>query len=277
MTSHAVLAAHLDDGLADLSHLVMPIIDVPTGAAWTELRDVIETAIRSDPRSLQKRIGPSEIGEPCDRCLVSKLAGLPEAHDTAWLPYVGTCVHAGFAEVFAAANATLPRCRWLVELTVNVGEIDGTPITGHADLFDVWTGTVNDWKIVGANTLRDAKANGPSAVYRTQAHLYGRGMARRGLHVNRVQIAYLPRTSVTLADAYIWSEPYDEQVAVAALARADMFASAIRTFGVERVLATVPAHTGGSYGCAKRTNADGTTPTRPGSSARAPFADLLGG
>ena len=262
--------------LADLSHLAMPPVDVPTDAAWRELRAVVEHGIANDPRSLQTRIGPSEIGDPCDRCLISKLAGLPEQRDTAWLPFVGTAVHAALEDLFAAQNAGLPRARWLIETTVDVGAIDGQAITGHADLYDVWTATVWDWKIVGANTLRDAKANGPSATYQAQRHLYGRGFTRRGLPVRRVGIAYLPRNAVTLSDTHVDVEAYDESIALKALARADMFAAAIRTLGADAVLASVPGHLGG-HGCARRTNADGTTPTRPGASTRAPYADLLGG
>lgn len=266
----------LTHDLADLTHLARPTVNTTPEAAWATLRTTLEDGIRGDARSQQVRIGPSEIGEPCDRCLVSKLAGLPEARDTAWLPFVGTATHAAIADIFAAANATLAHIRWLVELTVDVGQIDGTTITGHADLFDLELGEVTDWKIVGANTLRDAKGNGPTATYRAQAHLYGRGMARRGLTVNAVRIAYLPRNAVSLTDAYIWSEPYNEGLALAALARADMFAGAIRALGADAVLAQVPTHLGG-YGCARRTNADGSTPTRPGTSTRDPFADLLGG
>ena len=237
--------------LADLSHLAAPHVDNGHDTAWTELRDVLEQGIANDPRSQQTRIGPSEIGDPCDRCLVSKLAGVPEARDTAWLPFIGTATHAAIADIFAAANSPLEHVRWLIETTVSVGHVDGVDITGHADLYDAWTATVWDWKIVGATTLRQAKATGPSDVYRIQRHLYGRGFTRRGLPVRHVGIAYLPRNAVTLSDAVIDVEPYDEQVAVTALARADMFAAAIRTFGADTVLASVPNHAGG-YGCARR-------------------------
>lgn len=219
-------------------------------ATWREYRDIVETAIKGQPRSLQKRIGPSEIGTPCDRCLAHKLIGTPETEQHApWLPFVGTAVHALLEDVFTQANRGRD-VRFLVESTVSVGEIGGVDITGHADLFDLELGEVTDWKIVGVTTLRSARV-APSPTYRTQAHLYGRGFVRRGLTVNRVRIAYLPRNSVHLGDAVIWSEPYNEQIALDALARANGIALAIDALGADAALATTSPHTHDEFSCAK--------------------------
>jgi hypothetical protein len=232
--------------LPPLGHLQGDPVDNPDG--WAELRAIIEQAIAASPRSLQKRIGPSEIGTPCDRCLVHKLAGTPEAEQHApWLPFVGTGVHAALEDIFRDANRDQP-VRWLTETTVSVGQIGGVDITGHADLFDLHTGTVHDWKIVGATTLTKARI-GPSATYRIQAHLYGLGFTRRGLRVNRVQINYLPRNSVHLGTAVAWSEPYDEQVARAALERANGFAIALDALGLDATLAALPPHTHEEFSC----------------------------
>lgn len=219
---------------------------------WAEYRTVIEAAITHTPRSLQTRIGPSELGTPCDRCLIHKLAGTPEhEHLVPWLPWVGTAVHALLEETFAEANKAWPAIRWLVESTVSVGSVGGVDITGHADLFDLHTGEVTDWKIVGATTLRNVKGNGPTLTYRRQGHLYGYGFTRRGLRVTAVRIAYLPRNSVHLGDAVIWSEPYDEQVALDTIARADTFAAWIGALGADTVLASAPPHTHEEHSCNK--------------------------
>lgn len=156
--------------LASLAHLNRAHA-ATEGNTWGGYRSVIEAAITSQPRSQQKRIGPSEVGNPCTRCLTHKLIGTPESERHApWLPWIGTAVHAQLEDVFMQANADLEQTRYLVEATVAVGEIGGQVITGHADLFDLEVGEVTDWKIVGATTLRNAKANGPSETYRTQAH-----------------------------------------------------------------------------------------------------------
>lgn len=258
--------------LADLSHLAQPTGDTSPADTWALYRRIIEATVDNQPRSLQTRIGPSELGTACDACLISKLAGIPEqpAPGTSWLPYIGTAVHEQLAHIFTAANTGLRRARWLVEMCVDVGRVGGVDITGHADLYDVETGEVTDWKIVGATTLRDVRAHGPSDTYRVQAHLYGRGFTRRGLPVQRVRIAYLPRNAVSLDSAYIWDEPYDEQIALDALARADMFAAAIAVHGVDTLLTTA-RHTGG-HSCTRY----GHTDPGAANASDTAFADILG-
>jgi hypothetical protein len=188
-------------------------LTAPTALA-ADLADVITDGIVNHPRSLQARIGPSELGMPCEHCLAAKLAGWTEARDAAWLPTIGTAVHAWLAEQFTGSP------RWLVETRVDVGELNGVPITGSADLYDLASHTVVDWKVVGRPTLQTVKADGgPSPQYRTQAHLYGRGFARAGHPVRQVAIAYLYRNGYT-PEPYVWTEPYDEGVATAALDRA---------------------------------------------------------
>ncbi|NUP75335.1 MAG: hypothetical protein HOQ07_11915, partial [Sinomonas sp.] len=72
----------------------------PPAEAIRDLRGLIEHGILNQPRSLQRTIGPSEIGNPCDHCLAAKLAGWDETeNDVPWLPFVGTAVHAALEEL----------------------------------------------------------------------------------------------------------------------------------------------------------------------------------
>lgn len=200
----------------------------PVDVAAGQLRGVIEHAITHSPRSLQKRIGPSEIGTPCDHCLAAKLAGWDQTDDgVAWLPFVGTAVHAELERLLTdheinrnALHTT--GTRWLSEHRVTVGKIGGVDITGSTDLFDTAAGATFDWKVVGESTLRKARTHGPSATYRVQAHLYGRGWVAAGHDVRTVAIWYLPRNDANGIDrGHLWSEPYDEQIALDALDRAN--------------------------------------------------------
>lgn len=196
-------------------------------AALRELRTTIEHAIVHQPRSLQKRIGPSELGTPCDHCLAAKLAGWTQTENgVPWLPYVGTAMHAQLEELFITSenertggNTTASR-RWLCEQPVMVGHIGGEEIWGSTDLLDLTVGMTVDWKLVGASTLRTAK-KGPSEVYRTQADLYAKGWNDAGYRVDHVAIAYLPRNSVSLGDAIWWTAPHDRGRAERALDRAN--------------------------------------------------------
>lgn len=221
-----------------------------TGAQPEQLRDdvlgIIEAAMLNQPRSLQKRIGPSEIGNPCDRCLAHKLGGTQESSEVAWLPYIGTAVHEALEGVFlrhelTRANLAMPP-RFLVENRVTVGQIGDIDITGSTDLFDVHTGTVIDWKIVGTTTLKSVRAHGAKPQYRKQAHLYGKGWEDAGYTVKSVLVWFMPRNAISLRQGRTWQEPYDRTVAEAALEHANNLNTAIATFGLEHVLASLPGH-----------------------------------
>lgn len=171
------------------------------------------------PRTKQIAIGPSELGLPCARRLIKKLLAVgdpPQAER--WLATIGTAVHAWLADGFGRVSPF--KERYLIEQQVSVGQIGGIEITGSADLFDMASGCVVDWKVVGNTRLDTYKRRGPGQQYRTQAHLYGRGFARMGFTVNSVLIMFLPRNKA-LSNAFAWHEDWDESVAVQALSRAE--------------------------------------------------------
>lgn len=232
--------------LADLSGL--PPIHHQRGGdsalLFQELLDVIQRGITNHPRSQQTRIGPSEIGTPCTRRLAHKLAGTPAARpeDPAWKPTVGTAIHSWLEDVFRDDRRGQDVARWLLEQKVRVGQIAGDDIDGSTDLYDRTTASVVDWKTCGPSRLKHYRAHGPGQQYRVQAHLYGRGWAARGLPVDQVMVVFLPRNG-ELREAFHWSEPYDEQVAVEALARANQVATTVNALGFKAfaLLPTDPA------------------------------------
>lgn len=206
-----------------------------------ELLDGIRHAIDNHPRSLQTRIGPSEVGVECDRRIAHKLLGTPERKRSApWRPTVGTAVHAWLEAAFLAENERLGRDRYLVETTVTVGVVNGVPLTGSADLYDTDHEVVVDWKIVGTASLRSKRSNGPGATYETQLALYGKGFADLGRPVQSVAICFLPSAG-ELSEAVWWSQPYDEGLALAALVRLARIDTAVRGLG-ERALPLLSTH-----------------------------------
>ena len=80
--------------------------DNPAGTSgeWTEIRRIIEQHVLNQPRGLQKEIGPSELGTDCLHCLAARLAGWERHQTVAWLPFIGTCVHARFEQLFDKNN-----------------------------------------------------------------------------------------------------------------------------------------------------------------------------
>lgn len=217
------------------------LVDAAAGLADCYL-DVIVDSIVTQPRSLQKRIGPSEMGDPCTRALLHKLAGDREPERSVpWKPTIGTAMHAYLEEAFTAASAPgqEQEGRWLTEVEVTVGTVGGVEVTGHTDLYDSWLKAVVDHKLIGKSTMKKYRAHGPGDQYRTQAHLYGLGHIRAGRPVKMVAIAFLPREG-ELTDTFIWAEPYNEAIALAAIARCDALANLLNTIGLDAALAMYP-------------------------------------
>lgn len=221
-------------------------------SAWTDLRAVLVDAITNTPRSLQVALGPSEIGNGCDRCLALMLAGAEQTEGPApWLPTIGTAVHEWIESAVLRHLADTGSSRYLPEVTVTVGQLRGVNITGHCDLYDIHAGEVTDFKIVGATTLKKVKGGNPGDTYRRQIMLYAKGLIDHGFDVRTVTIAFLPRNAISLDAGHIHTEPYDEQVAVAALERADAIAGGVDALGLDAVLAAFPTHTGTEFSCTK--------------------------
>ncbi|TDE20854.1 hypothetical protein E1295_47010 [Nonomuraea mesophila] len=203
-----------------------------------ELDDLIEAHINNAPRSLQVEPGPSEIGIPCDLRLGYKLLGHPEVADRPrrlpWKAWIGTNVHRGLEELLTLANMSRPSWsengvdRYQLEQRVTVGQVDGTDISGNSDLY--LDGVVWDWKIPGGTTLREYKRNGPGPQYEVQAHEYGLGWELRGYPVTDVAIYFLPRDQ-EWPQRFLWSAPYNRDLALERLARVDGIAKLTRALG----------------------------------------------
>ena len=196
----------------------------------------ITRAITDHPRSQQKALGPSEIGIACPRRIAYKLLNYPEPEQVNWRATVGTAVHAWLETVFDADNMRRATTlggqeRWLIETRLDVAKSPtlGT-ISGSCDLYDRLTGTVIDHKAVGPSMLKMYRSKGPSQQYRAQAHLYGLGWAYRRMPVTTVAIAFLPRNG-ELAEAHVWREPWQPQIALDALARVEGIALAVKVRG----------------------------------------------
>jgi hypothetical protein len=173
---------------------------------------------KQHPRSQQKRIGPSQVGTPCQRRLAYGLLEAPRvAPEGDPFPSItGTGMHEQLETLFARANAALGWPRYLLERKVEVRP----GLTGSCDMYDIAEAAVWDWKGVSTSALAKYRSKGPSEVYRTQAHLYGRGYRNAGFPVKTVNIAFWPRGGWG-RDAHWWTEPYDDQIVDDALARID--------------------------------------------------------
>lgn len=181
------------------------------------LHDIITTAARNTPRSLQKQIGPSEVGLECPRRLAYRWLDWPTANPGGdpWPAIVGTATHTWLADALEQHNQVLGRTRWLVEQRVTIrGDLNGS-----CDAYDLDTDTVLDHKVVGETAMRHYR-RAVRHQYRVQAHLYGLGWENAGYTPRRVALVFYPRGGL-LSGLYVWAEPYNRQIAQDALDRLD--------------------------------------------------------
>ena len=178
-------------------------------------------------RSQQKRLGPSELGTPCERQIAMKLAGVPQKdRGLAWAPLCGTAVHAMMEDTLRQENEILGRERYLIEtpLDIEPPQEDGSHIHGHGDAFDIDNSMVIDWKYTGTTARRKAKrirclnSERVSQEYRVQTHLYGLGHANAGRDVKWVRVVMLAR-SHDYSESVEWTERYRSDIAQWALRR----------------------------------------------------------
>jgi hypothetical protein len=181
-----------------------------------QLVHMILWAEHESPRSRQVEIGPSEIGDPCDRHIGYRLANIPAINVgfDPWPAVVGTSVHGWLENAIRTYEAFHRTDDWKTETTLLVDDF----IKGHADLYWAPQKTVIDWKTGGPDVMKKVRKDGPPEGYVIQAQIYGLGFVQAGWPVERVALAFLPRSG-WLRDMFVWSAPFDRDAAEAALSR----------------------------------------------------------
>ena len=216
-----------------------------------EIIQMVRAYDASRPRSMQKHLGPSEIGAPCDRQLAMKLAGVPEVNQVAdpWFPIVGSAVHEWMARMTEWYNDVyLGRAhnpRFIVENRVKVeARNNGYDTSGSTDVYDVDNQRVVDWKIVGVTTMRKVEAGGTpyeqaGPQYTVQGMTYGKGWVQAGYPVKTVLIAFLPRSNF-LNKMKLVEMPFDQAIADRAQTR---------VAAIDQLRQVIPPHEFPAGGC----------------------------
>ncbi|MFA7265111.1 MAG: hypothetical protein WC054_02265 [Candidatus Nanopelagicales bacterium] len=195
--------------------------------------DAVRAHIANHPRSQQKAIGPSEVGTPCDRRLGYKLAGVEGKDDRdGWLPTIGTATHTWLEGALEAENKRLGRERFLIERKMALPLPGGETLGGKIDFYDTDDDSVNDWKVVGATTLKEAKRGRVDTKYIVQAQIYGLGMWWERFDVKTINIIFVPRNA-PLRDTVIHTVEFDKEFAADAIARLDDIQLAVKLLDVE--------------------------------------------
>jgi hypothetical protein len=198
-----------------------------------DLLGAMREAIEDQPRSRQTEIGPSELGNPCNRWLAHRFAGTEPVglQKVPWKAAVGTAIHDHFTDWLHRYNE-VHGTRFLADVRVWIGDLyPGRPITGKLDGFDLWTCSVIDLKSAGKWAMQHYAPGKPdSPQYEVQIDSYGVGATNAGLTVRNVGLLRVPRDG-ELHDAVWKVRPHDPQRAATALARAGGIARMVDAIG----------------------------------------------
>lgn len=167
---------------------------------------IIKELTKPSERDKQRKVGPSELGDLCERCLAEKLLGVHKEEKTHPLaPMIGTAFHLYLENTIGLEG-------YLKETKVTVGTIEGYgDIRGTADGFDISTGHVVDYKVLSKKKIKafssatffdedynpefysDSLTEGQLKKYYYQMQLYGLGMENAGYEVNHTSLILFPR------------------------------------------------------------------------------------
>lgn len=168
-------------------------------------------------RDRQRHVGPSEIGEVCERCLADKIRGTYEdkREGTPLAPLLGTAFHL-LAQQRLSNSPEGRAGLLLVEKRVSVAAVDGYgEIRGTVDLFDTAHGEVIDWKVLsksrmaGVSSVVHNRLDGSVLMdrsktiwetawkYYAQMMLYGYALERDGYEVRQASLLMIPRDAST--------------------------------------------------------------------------------
>ncbi len=171
------------------------------------LLHVLHAQDASRDRSLQTEVGPSEIGG-CRRKVWYRLNAQPHTNDnqSKLAAIMGTAIHAAIEDAIGAIDPEGKE--YLVETEVAFGDMKA-----HVDLFVPSTGAVIDWKTSKVKNM----SYFPSNQQRWQVQIYGYLLSKNGYDVKTVNLVAIARDG-NEKDVKVHTEPYDEVMALAALA-----------------------------------------------------------
>jgi hypothetical protein len=182
----------------------------------TEIIGMVKWAQEQTPRNHQVLIGPSEVGDLCDRRIGYRLAGVPACNtdfDT-WPSIVGTAIHSWLDTAVNQWMNAHGAGHWSTETTLVINDF----VEGHADLYSHQHQAVIDYKTVGPDVMKKIRRDGPPPGYQIQTHVYGYGFEQAGHPVKKVCLVFLPRAG-WLRDMYVWCDDYLPDVAIGSIIR----------------------------------------------------------
>lgn len=184
-------------------------------------------------RDKQKKVGASNLSDPCTRHLAHAMIGAAEPQVKYWLGgKIGTAIHS-FIEhsIGDSSDPVFSGC--LIERKILLGEIAGYGLVhSKPDLVLPSISHLIDWKTTSRKKIKkiqdlvDGVKHDPASEYTLQkyigqAQLYAWGLNKEGIEVKDISIVFINRDGTYDNDIWVYSVPYQEEIAVALWSRAE--------------------------------------------------------
>lgn len=182
--------------------------------------------LQESERDKQKKVGASQISDPCTRHLAHALVGTESAPQKYWMGgKIGTAIH-GFIESAIATSGDGVFANAIVEHKIVLGNVGsyGT-ISSKPDLVLPDDKVLIDWKTTSRakikkiqNYVDGLKDDAASAYtvqkYLGQANLYAWGLNKNGTPIEDIALVFINRDGTYENDIYVLPTKYDEPFAV---------------------------------------------------------------
>ncbi len=189
--------------------------------------------LQKSDRDKQRKVGASNISDPCTRHLAHALVSNDDTPQKYFLGgKVGTAIH-GFLEAAIANSSDDIFTGALVEQKIELGTIEGYgTVHSKPDLVLPGSAQLLDWKTTSRAKIKkirdyldgikqDAASEYTVTKYFGQAQLYAWGLNRAGITIDRVTLVFINRDGTCETDIYTYGVDYDEDFAVALWNRVD--------------------------------------------------------
>lgn len=182
-------------------------------------------------RDRQRKVGASQISQPCDYCLANALTGGGHQEPSRWWlgARLGTAIHETL-EKEEYANVDKPKSYHfealegaLIEERITLGTISGYGTIGSKpDLVLTKYNHLVDHKTTTRDKLKKYKLDGVPIAYVYQTQLYAWGLNKSGVKIESITLNFICRDGSTDDDVWTYTFPYDEALALKAWERLDL-------------------------------------------------------
>lgn len=186
----------------------------------------VDLFLQESERDKQRKVGASQISDPCTRHLAHALVQTPQEPQKYWLGgKIGTAIH-GFLETAVARSSNVLFHGSLVEQKIQLGVLRNYgDVSSKPDLVLCSSDHLIDWKTTTRAKLKklqnftaglkqDAATEYTLTKYIGQAQLYAWGLNQAGNKIDKVSLVFINRDGTNENDIWPLSLDYDEEFAV---------------------------------------------------------------